>query len=107
MFMGVHGCGVGVGSGCDGCGGGCGRGGVGVACCGCGLICFVFWGCSFSVDSPFPSSHLSRFTICFCFLLCSGQPEFYYADDSGDQTYLRQLQNHCAASEQIELKVGQ
>ncbi|CAM9444241.1 unnamed protein product, partial [Laminaria digitata] len=35
-----------------------------------------------------------------------GQPEFYDAIDSGDKTYLRQLQNHCAASERIELKVG-
>ena len=46
--------------------------------------------------------------ICCCgdpFFLCAGEPEFYDAADSGDPTYLKQLQKHCAAGERIELKV--
>ncbi|CAN0078682.1 unnamed protein product, partial [Ectocarpus fasciculatus] len=35
-----------------------------------------------------------------------GRAEFYEAEDSGDQTYLTQLQKHCAAGQTIELKVG-
>eukprot|EP00903_Cladosiphon_okamuranus_P022385 g20588.t2 len=35
-----------------------------------------------------------------------GEPEFYDASDSGDPTYLKQLQKHCAAGERIELKIG-
>lgn len=34
-----------------------------------------------------------------------GQAEFYEATDSGDPTYLNQLQKHCAAGQTIELKV--
>ncbi|CAN0186807.1 unnamed protein product, partial [Hapterophycus canaliculatus] len=35
-----------------------------------------------------------------------GEAEFYEATDSGDPTYLGQLQKHCAAGQTIELKVG-
>lgn len=57
------------------------------------------------VQVPLTLSFFLRFRRAFFCVFFPGPAEFYEATDSGDPTYLNQLQKHCAAGQTIELKV--
>lgn len=54
-----------------------------------------------------PPSWILPLAILFheCLRCIPGEALFFEANDSGEAAYLRQLQNHCAAPEKLELKV--